>query len=43
MTVGDGGQGRLEMGDWLDAVDLAGFDRLCAVVQDAAFVAAADE
>ena len=44
MTVGDGLQGCLEVGEGLDAVDLAGLDqRSDATPSDAAFVMACEE
>ena len=44
MTVGDGSQGHLEIGERLDAVDLAGFDqRSDAAPGDAAFVMAREQ
>ena len=44
MAVGDGCQGGLEIGEGLDAVDLAGFDqRGDAAPGDAAFVMAGEE
>ena len=44
MTVGDGSQGGLEIGEGLDAVDLAGLDqRGYATLGDAAFVVAREQ
>ena len=44
VAVGDRGQGRLEIGEGLDAVDFAGFDqRSDAAPGDAAFVMANEE
>ena len=44
MAVGDGCQGGLEIGEGLDAVDLAGFDqRGDAAPGDAAFIMAGEE
>ena len=44
MAVGDGCQGGLEIGEGLDAVDLAGFDqRSDAAPGDAAFIVTGEE
>ena len=44
MAVGNRGQGSLEIGEGLDAVDLAGFDqRGDAAPADAAFIMAGEE
>ena len=44
MAVGNRGQGCLEIGEWLDAVDFAGFDqRSDAAPGDATFIVTGEE